>query len=106
MGVEGAGRKKRVEQIFLHASKMMAQEGYDVDYATDMLTQCVTGDLSDSQHIMAFLGNLHRKYNNNRKGSSLAFLKNAGGKSAMKKALGQRNWEAALKSALDRKSVV
>jgi len=96
-----AAKRKRVGNYFDHARKHMAQDGYDFDYATDLLTQCVTGDLATVEYLEAFLGNLQRKYNNNRKGQFLGFLSSAGARNGMKKALAQKDWDAAIKNALD-----
>ncbi len=64
-----ATAKKRLQKCFETASQKMAQENYD--YATELFRQCVWGDPGNKAFVQNFLGNLQKKYANNRKGSSL-----------------------------------
>jgi len=84
-------KRKRLQQCFEHASKQMSQENYD--YATELLSQCVLGDPSNLGYVQSFLGNLQKKYNNNKMGSKLAKFKERGARSAVKKALSQSLWD-------------
>ena len=59
-------QKKRLQKCFEHASKQMAGENYD--YATVLFSQCVFGDPENRAYVQGFLGNLQKKYGNNRKG--------------------------------------
>jgi len=93
--------KKRVQQTFEHAQKAMAQDGYDYDYVGEMLANVVLNDFEEWKHLQTFLTNLHRKYNNNRKGSGLAFLRVMGPRGALKKAIAKQEWPQAIKSALE-----
>ncbi len=79
----------------------MAQDGYDHDYATDLLSQCVTNDFATVEYLEAFLTNLQRKYNNNRKGYILGFLTAAGARGNVKKAVSKQDWAGVLKHALE-----
>ena len=54
----------------------MSQENYD--YAAELLTQCVAGDPANFIYLQAVLINLKKKYNNNKKGSNLAFIQGRG----------------------------
>ena len=83
-------KQKRLQQCFEHASKQMAQESYD--YATELFSQCVLGDPSNLGYVQSYLGNLKKKYNNNKTGSKLAVLKERGARSAIKKALAKVKW--------------
>ncbi len=103
---EGAGkeplspaRRKRLQQMFEHANVQMSQENYD--YATDLLTTCVAEDPGNLIYLQNFLTNLKRKYNNNKKGSNLAFIQGARARSAAKKAASKEDWPAAIRSGLD-----
>jgi tetratricopeptide (TPR) repeat protein len=89
------GKRKRLEKIFEHASKRLAAATAapaDFDYATDLLTQCVVGDPGNENYARAYVENLQKKYNNNKKGCSLAQFKERGARSALKKALDQGLW--------------
>ena len=78
-------KRKRLQKLFEHASKQMAQESHD--YATELFTECVLGDPSNLIYVQNYIGNLQRKYNNNKTGSKLAQFKERGARSAVKKAL-------------------
>ncbi|MGO8691237.1 MAG: tetratricopeptide repeat protein [Thermoguttaceae bacterium] len=93
-----AAAKKRLQKCFETANQKMAQENFD--YATELFRQCVWGDPGNRAFVQNFLGNLQKKYANNRKGSSLAKFKELGARSAIKKALGQSEWEEVVKNSL------
>lgn len=78
---------------------MMAQENFD--YATTLLTTCVLGDPSDFHFLQSFLGNLKRKYNNNKKGDNLAFLKTATLRRGVAKAEAQQDWPGVIKAGVE-----
>jgi tetratricopeptide (TPR) repeat protein len=82
--------RKRLQKCFEHASKQMAQDNFD--YATELFGQCVIGDPTNHVYLQNFLGNLKKKYNDNKRGASLAQLKERGARSAAKKALAQEEW--------------
>lgn len=90
--------RKRLQKMFEHGSKQSGQEQYD--YAHELLSQCVVGDPTNLQYAQTFLGNLRKKYKNNRKGSSLAQFKERGARSAIKKALGAENWDDVFKNGV------
>ena len=92
-------KRKRLEACFERANQMMAQENHD--YATELFTQCVVGDPSNFVYLQSFLGNLKKKYNNNKKGGNLAFIKGAGARRAVKKCTTQKNWDGVFKAGLD-----
>ncbi len=91
-------KQKRLQQCFEHASKQMAQENYD--YATELFSQCVLGDPSNLSYVQSYLGNLKKKYNNNKTGSKLAILKERGARSKIKKALAKSHWEDVISNGL------
>jgi len=92
-------KRKRLQQCFEHGSRQTAQENYD--YATELFTQCVLGDPGNLIYLQNFLGNLQKKYNNNKKGSKLALFKGAGARAALKKASMRKDWEAVIKRGLE-----
>jgi len=97
----GELKRRRLQQAFEHARKIMGQDEYDFTYAGDLLSQCVNGEPGNVPYMEAFLANLHKKYNNNRKGVSFAMLSTAPAKSGVKKALGQKDWPAMVKHCVE-----
>lgn len=93
-------KRKRIQSCFEHARKVVAQEDCNRDYVADLLTQCVAGDPSNVEYMQAFWENLCKKYNNKRS-NKLAQLAGLAGRSAMKKAIGQKDWTNAVKQAVD-----
>lgn len=91
--------RKRLQQCFEHANKMMAQENYD--YAVTLLTTCVTGDPSNAAAAASFFNCLRKKYNNNKKGDNLAFIKGASVRRAVAKAEAAEDWEGVIKAGVE-----
>ena len=91
-------KRKRLQQCFEHGSKQMAQENYD--YATELFAQCVRGDPANEIYVDNYLANLKKKYNNNKTGSKLAQFKERGARGAVKKALGQEEWDTVIDHGL------
>ncbi|MDO4573979.1 MAG: hypothetical protein Q4D98_02060 [Planctomycetia bacterium] len=89
-------KRKRLQQLFEHGSLQSNQSNYD--YATELLTQCVLGEPGNAQYVQVYLNNLKKKYNNNRKGHGMAFLKLMGPHGAVKKSLQKEDWLAVLES--------
>jgi len=84
-------KRKRLQQCFAHASKQAAQDNYD--YATELFTQCVLGDLNNRAYWQSFLANLYKKYNNNKKGAKLSSLRTSTERASLKKCQIQKRWE-------------
>ena len=82
--------KKRLQKCFEHAGKQMSQDNFD--YATELFGQCVMGDPTNHVYVQSFLGNLRKKYHDNKKGASLAQLKERRTRTAVKKALAKSEW--------------
>lgn len=76
----------------------MARENHD--YATELLGQCVIGDPSNLIYVQNYIGNLQRKYNNNKTGSKLAQFKERGARSAVKKASSHAQWDEVITHGL------
>jgi tetratricopeptide (TPR) repeat protein len=92
-------KRKRLQQAFEAANTQMRQENYD--YATHLFLQCVLGDPANPVYVQSLLGNLKQKYNNNKKGSKLAFLRGAKSRSLVKKTQMQKNWLGVIKNGWD-----
>ncbi|MCL2347649.1 MAG: tetratricopeptide repeat protein [Planctomycetaceae bacterium] len=91
--------KARLQECYTYGNQKMSLG--DHDYATEMFIQCLLGDPSNIIYIQAFILNLRRKYNDNKKGNSLAFLKSTTIKSAIKTASARKNWENVLKNGAE-----
>ncbi len=92
-------KRKRLQQSFEQANNLMRQENYD--YANELFTQCVVGDPSNVPYAQSYLANLKLKYNNNKKGSNLAFIQTAGARGMVKKASVQKDWAGVIKHGMD-----
>jgi tetratricopeptide (TPR) repeat protein len=92
-------KRKRMQKAFEHASLQMKQDNFD--YATALLTDCVTHDPDNAIYLQSFLGNLRKKYNNNKKGAKFALLSSAGPRSGLKKCQLQKDWEGVLRNGFE-----
>lgn len=88
--------RRRLQQCFEHASRNSAKG--DFGYANDLFSQCVIGDPGNLIYLQSFLGNLQKKYNNNKKGRKLAGIKGASGKAIIKKATSKKDWSNVIKT--------
>jgi tetratricopeptide (TPR) repeat protein len=91
--------RRRLQQCFEHATRSSSKGDYE--YANKMFTQCVIGDPGNLIYLQSFLGNLQRKYNNNKKGGKLAALKGAGTKATIKKTSVKKDWEGLIKAGCE-----
>ncbi len=91
--------RRRLQQCYERALTSIQTGNFD--YATDMLTPCVAGDPGNQVYLQAFLGNLYRKYNNNKKGSALASMKSVGSKTSVMNANRKKDWPGVIKSGLE-----
>lgn len=85
--------RRRLQECYERATKLMAEDKYDFDYAHQFLSQCVKSDPGNSVYLDAFLENLQRKYNNNKRGAMLKFA----GKGPFRKAAAGRDWKQVFK---------
>jgi tetratricopeptide (TPR) repeat protein len=88
-------KRKRLQRIFEHGSKQMAQQNYD--YATELFQQCVVGNPANLIYVQNYLGNLQKKYNNNKTGSKVARFKELGSRNGVKKALSHSQWDEVIR---------
>ncbi|HEX3870248.1 MAG TPA: tetratricopeptide repeat protein, partial [Pirellulales bacterium] len=93
------GKRRRLQMCFEQGTKVAAAGQFD--YATDMYTQCVVGDPGNPIYVRSFLANLQKKYNNNKKGASMAGLKTAGTKASIKKSVMQKDWVGVITTGLE-----
>jgi predicted Zn-dependent protease len=91
-----ASVRHRLQKTFERAQQ--CTEKADYDYANTLLSQCVSEDPASIVYLQAFLGNLHKKYGNNKKGAKLAGLKIKSQRSALNKASEKGNWLAAFQA--------
>jgi tetratricopeptide (TPR) repeat protein len=91
--------RKRLQQCYDRGTQNMQSGNYD--YATELLTQCVLGDPGNQIYAQTFLGNLQRKYNNNKKGSTLASIRSASSKAGMMNAGRKKDWPGMIKSGME-----
>ncbi len=91
-----ASVRHRLQKTFERARQ--CTEKADYDYANTLLSQCVSEDPASILYLQAFLGNLHKKYGNNKKGAKLAGLKIKSQRSALNKAAEKGNWLAAFQA--------
>ncbi len=91
-------KRQQLQQCFQRASSA-AGKG-DFDYATQLYKMCVASDPRNLLYAQNFVGNLQKKYNNNKKGSRFAGVKGAGAKTAVKKAQLQKDWRGLIKAGL------
>lgn len=92
-------KRKRLQKVFEHASKQMSQDNFD--YATELLNQCVLGDPGNLIYVQSYVGNLQKKYKNNRKGANFVVqLGQRGAKNAARKAIGHQKWMDVIRNGL------
>jgi tetratricopeptide (TPR) repeat protein len=88
--------RHRLQKVYEHAQRCV--EKGDFDYAHQLLAQCVSEDPANIVYLQALLGNLQKKYNNNKKGAKLAGLKIKSHRSALAKAAEKGKWQAAFEA--------
>lgn len=86
------GKRRRLQTAFDHGSKKGSTG--DFDYAHEMFVQCVAGDPANVIYTQNLLGNLIKKYNNDKKAAKRATARD---KAAMKKAIGKKDWLNSIK---------
>jgi tetratricopeptide (TPR) repeat protein len=91
-----AAVRARLQKVYEHAQRCV--EKGDYDYANQLYTQCVSEDPANIVYLQAFLANLQKKYNNNKKGARLAGLKIKSHRSALAKAADKGEWQAAFQA--------
>src|SRR5687768_17250000 len=88
--------RHRLQKVYEHAQRCVEKD--DHDYAHQLLAQCVSEDPANLVYVQALLGNLQKKYKNNKKGAKLAGLKIKSQRSALGKAIQNGKWQAAFEA--------
>ena len=91
-------KRRKLEHLYDHATTQFNQKNYD--YAADLYIQCVSNDPGNMTYVQAYLDNLRKKYNNNKKGDPMGFFKIGSPRKAAKKALGLKEYAKAIESGL------
>jgi tetratricopeptide (TPR) repeat protein len=95
-----ANLRRRLQIWYTHGQEKAAAGVYD--YATDMFSQCIEGDPASIDYVHAFLHNLHKKYNNNKKGAGFtAAIKSSTLRASLKKSSIRKDWPSILKTGLE-----
>jgi hypothetical protein len=88
--------RQRLQKMFEHAKRCV--EKSDFDYAHQLFTQCVSEDPANIVYAQAMMSNLHKKYDNNKRGAKLASLKIKSHRSALAKGADKGEWLAAFQA--------
>ena len=92
--------RRRLQSWYTHGQEKASAGSYD--YATDMFSQCVEGDPASLDYQSAFLHNLHKKYNNNKKGAGFtSAIKASALKASLKKSSLKKDWPALFKTGIE-----
>jgi tetratricopeptide (TPR) repeat protein len=88
-----AAVRHKLQKVYEHAQRCVDKG--DFDYGHRLFAECVSEDPSSDIYLKGMLGNLQRKYNNNKKGAKFAGLKVKSHRSALLKAADKGEWQAA-----------
>lgn len=91
--------RKRLQQLFAKGSQVAAKG--DFDYATTMFQTCIEKDPANRLYAENFVGNLQKKYGNNKSGVMMAGFKSAGSKTMLEKAQLSKDWLGVIKSGME-----
>jgi lipopolysaccharide biosynthesis regulator YciM len=93
-------KRSRLDRLYEAAQKKASGLKPNYDYASELYAQCVVGNPGNDVFVKAYVENLHKKYNNNRTGATLANFKERGARNAVKKALTNEQWDEVIKNGL------
>jgi tetratricopeptide (TPR) repeat protein len=91
--------RKRLEDAYKRALQN-AQTG-NFDYATELFSQCVVGDMGNQLYTQGFLTNLQKKYSSSKKGSTLSSIRTAGSKASMMNASRKKDWPGLIRAGME-----
>lgn len=91
--------RRQLQQCYERGKSLVSDDKYDFDYAHTMFAECVVRDPSNLVYLDAFLDNLSRKYNNNKRGARFSGF--GGNRSAFKKAHAKKEWTTVLELGPD-----
>lgn len=92
-------QQARLAKTFEHA-KATAVAPKDFNYVVELFSQCVLGDPGNADYVAAYLDNLQKKYNHNKKGCPLAAMKQRGARHAVTKALAEGRWDEVIRQGI------
>lgn len=90
--------RKRLQQLFEHASQMMSKPKYDYDYAHSLLGECCRRNPANLVYVEKMFENLDLKFKGKKKGSVFSAF---GGKGNVKKALAAKKWLEVISEGID-----
>lgn len=90
--------RKRLQQLFDHATQMMGKQKYDYDYAHSLLGECCKRDPANLVYVEKMLDNLDLKFKGKKKGSLFSGF---GGKGGLKKALSAKKWQEVIGEGIE-----
>ncbi|RCS41130.1 hypothetical protein DTL42_21375 [Bremerella cremea] len=90
--------RKRLQQLYEHASQMMSKPKYDYDYAHSLLGECCRRDPANLVYVEKMFENLDLKFKGKKKGSVFSAF---GGKGGVKKALAAKKWLEVISEGID-----
>ena len=85
-----AAARHKLQKVFEHAQRCVDKG--DFEYAHKLFAECVAEDPSSDIYLKGMLGNLQRKFDNNKKGAKFANLKIKSPRSALIKAADKGDW--------------
>lgn len=91
--------RKQLQTLFQKGNQCMTKG--DHDYAEECFRVCVLKDPGNKLYAQAYVENLQKKYNNNKKGATGASLRTSGSRASLKKAQMQKKWIDVLKSGME-----
>lgn len=92
-------KRKQLQALFAKGSQVSATGNFD--YATEMFTQCVLADPGNRIYAENLVGNLQKKYGNNKKGVAMASLRTGGAKANVKKCSTMKQHLGVLQSGIE-----
>lgn len=92
-------QQQRLQQAFEKGMQNAKQRNYD--YATNMFAQCFDGDPGRIEYARAFIDNLQKKYNNNKKGKTSFGFGGMGSRGTLKKAVKKEDWPTGIKAGIE-----
>lgn len=109
-GTDSKGADSKGRQPIPPAKRQMLQKCFEAgssksaagnfDFATQMFSQCVSGDPANLLYAQNFLANLQKKYNNNKTGCKLSGMRCAPCKPAVAVAAKRKDWTGVITNGL------
>jgi len=91
--------REMLQKMFTKGNQVAAQGQFD--YAHDLYQTCVLKDPGNKLYTQALVGNLQKKYNNNKKGSTLASMTTLNSRAGLNSASMKKDWPNVLKNGIE-----